>query len=76
MLKDVIIDHITESDWIEIIDGVIERAKYSDEGFIILRDLIQTPRHKIALELPTNIFISRKKKDADDDGGGDVWPII
>lgn len=77
MLKDLILDHITDSEWIEIVDGVIERAKHSNEGFIILRDLIETPRHKIALELPTRISVSRRKNDTDDDSeGGEVWPII
>ena len=40
LIRERILEKIGESDWDEMIDGVIERAKNSDKGFEILRDTI------------------------------------
>lgn len=40
LIRERILEKIGESDWDEMIDGVIERAKKSDKGFEILRDTI------------------------------------
>lgn len=40
LIRERILEKLGESDWDDMIDGVIERAKNSDKGFEILRDTI------------------------------------
>lgn len=40
LIKERILERMGASDWDEMIDGVIQRAKATDKGFEILRDTI------------------------------------
>lgn len=40
LIKERILERMKASDWDEMIDGVIQRAKESDKGFETLRDTI------------------------------------
>lgn len=40
LIKEQLIEKMKASDWDEVIDGVIKRAKESDKGFEVLRDTL------------------------------------
>ena len=50
-LKDAILDHMTDDDITEIVDGLIKRAKRSSRDFETLRDTIgQKPKDALEVE--------------------------
>lgn len=40
LIKEQLIEKMNASDWDEVIEGVIKRAKESDKGFEVLRDTL------------------------------------
>ena len=40
LIRERILERMTENDWDEFIDGIIERSKKSDKAFEIMRDTI------------------------------------
>lgn len=40
LIRDRILERMTENDWDEFIDGIIERAKKGDRAYELLRDTI------------------------------------
>ena len=40
LIRERILERMNASDWDELIDGVIQRAKQTDKGFEVLRDTI------------------------------------
>lgn len=74
-LKDAIIDHMTDDDLGEIIDGLIRRAKRSTRDFEVLRDTIgQKPKDSMTVERTEPIVIRvhnvpRPGEEWDEDGG-------
>lgn len=40
LIKDRILERMGETDWDEMIDGLIERAKATDKAFEVLRDTV------------------------------------
>lgn len=58
ILKDEILKRMKAKDWDEIVDGVIERAKASDQAFQTLQNTIgQMPQKDINLNVDLPIFV-------------------
>ena len=50
LIRDRILERMGETDWDEMIDGLIGRAKDSDKAFELLRDTVgQKPVEKVAV---------------------------
>ena len=50
LIRDRILERMGQTDWDEMIDGLIERSKESDKAFELLRDTIgQKPVEKVAV---------------------------
>ena len=50
LIKERILERMKESDWEEMIDGVIERAKFTDKAFEVFRDTIgEKPKEDISI---------------------------
>lgn len=50
LIRERILERMGASDWDEMIDAVIERAKTSDKGFEVLRDTIgEKPKEDISI---------------------------
>ena len=73
LLKDAILDRMGETDWDEMVDALIGRAKETDKAFEILRDTIgQKPSEKVDLSIEDEsareideYFASRYNRPAD-----------
>ena len=51
LIKDRILERMKESDWDAMIDGLIERSRFSVKDFEVLRDTIgQKPKETLAVE--------------------------
>lgn len=71
-LKDAIIEHMTDNDLDEIVDGLIRRAKRSTRDFEVLRDTIgQKPREDITIDREPIVIrvhrVPRPGEDTDDE---------
>lgn len=50
LIRERILERMGETDWDEMIDGLIERSKESDKAFELLRDTVgQKPVEKMAI---------------------------
>lgn len=67
-LKDAIVEHMTEGDLDEIVDGLIRRAKRNTRDFEVLRDTIgQKPKEGIMIEPePVTIVVHRVPRPGED----------
>lgn len=73
LLKDAILERMGETDWYEMVDALIGRAKETDKAFEILRDTIgQKPSEKVDLSIEDEsareideYFASRYNRPAD-----------
>ena len=66
LIKERILERMSEKDWDEFIDGMIERAKMSKPDAELLRDTIgEKPTDKVAVEIGDKT-LERMKGDFDD----------
>jgi len=64
LIKDRILERMSEDDWDEMIDGLINRAKDDTKSYESLRDTIgEKPKEQISLDTPTKFVITRKTGD-------------
>lgn len=65
LIKDRILEKMNQTDWDEMIEGLMERAKESDKAFEILRDTIgEKPRDEIQMDTSVS-FVIDIEEDAD-----------
>ena len=64
LIKDRILERMSEDDWDEMIDGLISRAKDDTKSYESLRDTIgEKPKEQITVDTPTKFVITRKNGD-------------
>lgn len=64
LIKDRILERMSEDDWDEMIDGLISRAKDDTKSYESLRDTIgEKPKEQISVDTPTKFVITRKNGD-------------
>jgi len=64
VLREALLNKISEADWDQIVDGVIERAKHSTKDFITLRDTIgQKPKQEVSVSDPAQIIVRLPYRD-------------
>ena len=69
-IKQRLLERMGASDWDEMIDGVIERAKRSDKGFEVFRDTIgERPTDRTELEMDTGVRFYFDSPDGEDYSG-------
>lgn len=58
LLKEIILERMNETDWEEMADNLISRAKETDKAFETFRDTIgQMPQKDVRVEVETPTFI-------------------
>lgn len=58
LIEQRILEKMGASDWDEVINGVIQRAKESDKGFEVLRDTIgEKPKERVDLNSDIEIVV-------------------
>jgi hypothetical protein len=67
LIKEQLIEKMKASDWDEVIQGVIERAKQSDKGFEVLRDTLgEKPTETVDLNGTPAVVILNGEADIKD----------
>lgn len=66
LIKDRILERMGESDWDVMIDNLIARAQEDTKSFETLRDTLgQKPKESVSIDAPTEIVVTRKRRDED-----------